>query len=427
MISILSRCNSQDETICKREYLGSSFALFQHLQATAVSNQKQLMKSLFLSTTFCLLFSASTIFAQQTSKLTHDGLEREYFVHLPSNYEAGVSMPLVINMHGYGSSWIEQMIYSNFNNVANANDFIVVYPQGLNDLTGTPHFNAYFSPSAIDDVGFISQLIDQLYTDYNIDLSRVYSTGMSNGGFMSYRLACELPERIAAIASVTGGMLQIQANNCNPGRPIPTMQIHGTDDETVPFVYEPNPAAIGDGIDDVVGYWVTNNGCEAVPDTTAIEDIVMTDATTASLLTWDECETGADVHFYIIDGGGHTWPGAFPIPSFGNTNGDFSASQVVWEFFSRFQHPDPADGTILSSTTFNAAQDISISPNPFQDFIEIKGQVEAIELYNQIGQLVKAEDFQRSDARLETANLTAGVYLLAVTTKEGKRVYKIVK
>lgn len=372
-----------------------------------------------------LLWSASTLIAQEKT-LIHDGLEREYFVHVPSNYVEGDNWPLVINMHGYGSNKAEQMLYSQFNPIANANNFIVVYPQGLLDATGTPHFNAYFSVSSIDDVGFINQLIDQLYTDYNVDLSRVYSTGMSNGGFMSYRLACELPERIAAIASVTGSMLQVQVDNCVPARPMPVMQIHGTADGTVPFAYPANLGGVGEGIPDVVDYWVQNNGC-GTSDTTAIEDINMLDNSTASLIKWESCDATTEVQFYIIENGGHSWPGAFPVPTLGNTNQDFAATPAIWEFLSRFQHPNPADGTLVGTEQFAATQAIRISPNPFQDFIEIEGEVQTVQLYNQIGQLLQTNQFNKSNAYINTDGLAAGVYLLAVETEEGKRVYKVVK
>ncbi|MEM9990441.1 MAG: T9SS type A sorting domain-containing protein [Bacteroidota bacterium] len=383
------------------------------------------MKKLLLFFLTTSLFHINMLSAQET--LIHDGTVREYFVHVPTNYEADESWPLVINMHGYGSSRVEQMLYSGFNAIADANNFLVVYPQGLPDALGTAHFNAYFSPSDIDDVGFIDQLIDQLYTDYNLDLKRVYSTGMSNGGFMSYRLACELPERIAAIASVTGSMLTIQVDNCEPMRPIPTMQIHGTEDETVPFAYEPNFFAFGEGIADVVGYWVNNNSCEGSPDTVTIEDINAFDESTASLLTWSDCGMDTEVQFYIVDNGGHTWPGAFPIATLGNTNADFFASQVIWDFFSRFEHPDPKAGTLLSTTSFQAVQDIEISPNPFQDVLRVEGEVLRLELYDAVGKLVQVAQFQNTDAHLLTTNLKAGVYLLSVETKAGKRVYKVVK
>ncbi len=373
-----------------------------------------------------LMWHVSPLFAQEKT-LMHDGVEREYFLHVPAGYEAGANLPLVINMHGYGSNRSEQMIYSGFNAIANDNNFFVVYPQGLPDQLGTLHFNAYFAPSDIDDVGFINRLIDQLYTDYNIDLSRVYSTGMSNGGFMSYRLACELPERIAAIASVTGAMLPIQADNCNPERPIPVMQIHGTADAVVPFAYPANSGGIGEGIGDVVSYWANNNACEAVPDTMAIEDINTLDNSTAQLITWSDCAMGAEVQFYIIQDGGHSWPGAFPIATLGNTNQDFSASAAIWEFFSRFEHPNPAEGSLVNTEGFATAQAIQISPNPFQDMLLVEGQIEGLELYNQVGQLLRTQQFDSNNAMLDTDDLAAGVYLLSVTTKAGKRVYKVIK
>ncbi len=212
------------------------------------------MKNLYL---FAFLFISLMLDAQSIDKtLEWDGITRQYRVYLPADFDETQSLPLVFNFHGYGSSNVEQVFYSQFNDVADEFNFILVYPMGLEDNTGTTHFNSYFGTSDVDDVGFTSHMIDRIYTDYNIDLTRVYSTGMSNGGFMSYRLACELSDRIAAVASVTGSMAFPQFDNCTPSRPVPTMEIHGTLDATVPY-----NGATGfiPPIQEVVDFWVTQN------------------------------------------------------------------------------------------------------------------------------------------------------------------------
>ena len=176
-------------------------------------------------------------FGQQdiSGTIMHDGLERTYYLHLPTNYVEGTPLPLVFNLHGFSSNALEQGLYSNMNPTADANDFLVCYPEGTSD--GNNQFwNVGWNPTVtVDDVGFINALIDEFDANYSIDLTRVYSCGMSNGGFMSYKLACDLGERFAAVASVTGGMSHNQSNTCNPVRKIPTMQIHGTADPTVAY------------------------------------------------------------------------------------------------------------------------------------------------------------------------------------------------
>ena len=154
---------------------------------------------------FCL---CSITIAQETLKesIVHDDLVRDYIVHIPSSYDNKVPIPLVLCFHGYGGT-ASGISYSNFNDVSDTANFIVVYPQGTL-LKRKSHWNVggWTLDSKIDDVGFISSLLDSLSERYNINQSRIYSTGMSNGGYMSFLLACQLSDRIAAIASVTTGL-----------------------------------------------------------------------------------------------------------------------------------------------------------------------------------------------------------------------------
>ena len=232
-------------------------------------------------------FSAIHLNSQQdiVSTFEHDGEVREFEVHLPPSYDANMTWPLVINMHGLGSNRVEQKFYSGFNVVADTGDFLVVYPQGLEVNFGgqvLPHWNANFG-TGVDDVGFLSRLIDSLIANYNVDPERVYSTGMSNGGFMSYTLACELSEKITAIASVTGSMTALALFACDPGKPVPVMQIHGTADPVVDFNGTPT-------IDAVVDFWVENGGCDPLPTVEMIPDIDMSDGTTTERMIYEGCE-----------------------------------------------------------------------------------------------------------------------------------------
>ena len=148
--------------------------------------------------------------AQQTinESITHGGLQRDYIIHIPSSYNVNTPIPLVFCFHGYGSNASTNMSYTNFNYISDTAGFIVVYPQGTL-LQGTTHWNVggWTTASTIDDVGFTASLLDSISNAYTIDDTRVYSTGMSNGGYMSFLLACQLSNRIAAIASVTGSMV----------------------------------------------------------------------------------------------------------------------------------------------------------------------------------------------------------------------------
>lgn len=141
-----------------------------------------------------------------TDSIVHDGLTREYILYVPANYTGTSAVPLLFNFHGYTSNANDQMWYGDFRPIADTAGFIIIHPQGTLDGTGTTHFNVGWGGSTVDDVDFTSALIDSISAQYNINQDRVYSTGMSNGGFMSFKLACELSDRIAGIASVTGSI-----------------------------------------------------------------------------------------------------------------------------------------------------------------------------------------------------------------------------
>lgn len=369
----------------------------------------------------------------QMGSLLHDDSIRTFRVFLPGSYEEGQQLPLVINMHGLGSSDVEQILYSGIDGIADTAGFIVVYPQGIelffNGQT-TSHWNAGFG-TGIDDLGFIDKLIDRMYTDYQIDLSRVYATGMSNGGFMSYHLACQLSDRIAAIASVTGAITLFDIANCATERPVPVMQIHGTADPTVPYggsdLFTPS-------IPDVVNFWVAQNGCEQEPDTTFLTDIDTTDASTASRLVYGACNDSVEVHFYIIEGGGHSWPGAIPIPGLNPTNQDFSASQVIWEFFSQYTHPNPAAGTILSADeAISAGELIQVFPNPFSDILHLQvhdHSIRRLSIRDIHGRLLWKQDHLLPNQSLELeipSTWPEGMYVLQIETDRGSFVQKLVR
>lgn len=293
------------------------------------------------------VFIVSNSFCQDFT-LTHDGLTRSYRLYTPSGYNTDSIYPLVVNMHGYGSNAIEQEFYTAFNDVADSAGFLVVYPNGINETWNVS------STTGTDDVGFISALIDTLDSQFNIDTERVYATGMSMGGFMSYRLACELEERIAAIASVTG----LQAfYPCNPDRPVPVMQFHGTEDPVVPYA----------GVPTTISNWVNYNTCPIEPVVTDLPDIDTNDNSTVTASYYGPCEESTEVILYTIINGEHTWPGASYI--IGVTNQDIKASYEIWNFFSKF--------TLLGSTAIEDNADyqrnaFTFFPNPVLDMATVE-------------------------------------------------------
>jgi polyhydroxybutyrate depolymerase len=206
-------------------------------------------------------------------------------------------------------------------------------------LQGTTHWNVggWTMGSTIDDVGFTASLLDSISNTYTIDDTRVYSTGMSNGGYMSFLLACQLSDKIAAIASVTGSMTPQTYNACNPQHPTPILQIHGTSDQTVPYVGDPTWTK---SIDDVLQYWVAYNNCNTSAIITAIADINIFDGSTAEHIVYDGGDNNVTTKHLKIYGGDHDWPGVWG-------NMDIHASAEVWKFFSRYD----INGLISTSTS----------------------------------------------------------------------------
>ena len=291
------------------------------------------MKKLFTLLICLPLFT----FGQQTinASINHGGLERDYTLYIPASYSAGNEAPLLFNFHGYTSNAWQQAFYSNFNTVADDEGFIIVYPEGTLDNTGTSHWNVGWGGSTVDDIGFTESLMDSISKEYSINQDRIYSTGMSNGGFMSYQLACELSDRIAAIASVTGSMNTGWFNSCNPNHPMPIMEIHGTADGNVPYATIPS----------IMDFWANFNNCNSSAIVTNVPNTSTTDGCTAEHQIWENGTNGATVEHYKIIDGEHSWPGA--LFSNGITNQDINAAEKIWEFFNKYD----INGVISTSTS----------------------------------------------------------------------------
>ena len=366
-----------------------------------------------------LLFFSGTSLGQQTitESITHDGLQRTYILYVPASYTPGTDAPLVINFHGYTSNATEQMFYGDFRSIADTAGFLIAHPQGTLDGSNEPYWNADWGGS-VDDIGFTAALIDSISADYSVNQSRVYSTGMSNGGFMSYTLACSLSDRIAAIASVTGSMNTNQTIGCNPQHPTPIMEIHGTADAVVPYLGNVNIAPVSS----VLSYWVNTNVCDLTPIETAVPDIDVTDGCTATHFVYKNGNNGSEVEHYRVNLGGHTWPGA-PI-SIGITNQDFNASEKIWEFFARYD----INGKILD---LNELENLTVQvfPNPGGTLIQIKGLPStsdvSMEILDATGNLVQFVDSPLEI--LDISTLRSGVYFLNIHHSLGDKTIKFVK
>lgn len=272
-----------------------------------------------------------------TRTIRHGGRERSYTVHVPPGLDPARAAPAVLVFHGGGGNADNVRRMTGFDAVADAEGFIVVYPNGTGRLRerlltwNGGQCCGYAVEQSVDDVGFVRALLADLGTVARLDTRRIYATGMSNGAIMSYRLACELSEVIAAIGPVAATQ---NLAACSPTRPVPVLHIHGDDDQHAPFeggVGADSLAGVAfASVEHTLAFWVHNNGCDSVPHTTRWGDLRHT--------AYGGCRAGADVELYTVLGGGHAWPGGQPGWRGGDVpTAELNASQVIWEFFA--EHP----------------------------------------------------------------------------------------
>jgi len=260
-----------------------------------------------------------------TSK--RQNLNREFYIYIPDDIDTTNSqVPLLFSLHGYTSRAIWNLGYTGFQSIAETEKFIVIYPQGtILASTGETHWNVggWTVGSTTDDVDYLSSLIDWAYSEYKIDRNRVYSTGMSNGGFMSYHLACNLSYKIAAVASVTGSMTPQTYNSCSPTHPTAILQIHGTADGVVPYYGN----SISRAIPTVMDYWEEYNDCEQ--EIINIIDDVNGDGDGGYLYSYNQCLSDVNLRLYLMTNMGHEWPT-------NNGQNDIIAANEIWYFLKQY-------------------------------------------------------------------------------------------
>jgi polyhydroxybutyrate depolymerase len=262
-------------------------------------------------------------------KLMSGGVERNADVHVPEKYDPTVPTSLVLNFHGFSSNSTQEALLSLMNDASDERGFVVVYPNGLYTSWNAGKCCGSAATLEVDDLAYVSALIDELAEQYCFDPKRVFATGMSNGGFLSNRLACELSDKVAAIAPVAG-VIGLPLDDCQPPRPVPVMHFHGTLDTLVP--YEGGGVYLFPSVDDSVARWREINGCGSTLEITYEQG-------DSQCVSPQGCEDGADVILCTVDGGGHTWPGGTPVPSLGWTTMDLDATNAMLDFFEK--HPMP--------------------------------------------------------------------------------------
>ncbi|PLW93140.1 MAG: hypothetical protein C0592_07080 [Marinilabiliales bacterium] len=345
------------------------------------------------------LFLSVAISAQTSKTIQHGGLTRQYKEYVPTSYTGSQQVPLVICLHGLGDNM------TNFSGIgmhllADSAQFITLYPQAVESPFGTAWNSGagYYGVvlnDGIDDVGFIDALIDSVSAEYNIDPTRVYVCGFSMGGFMSQRLACQLQQRIAAVASVAGTFGAYL--NVNPYRPIPVCHFHGTSDTQVNYTGN----MYGNDAEVLVDWWVDFNNCDTPAVITALPDIAA-DGYTVEKYDYENGDANTMVRFYKVNNADHIWmmPG---------TN-DISYTLEIWKFFRMFQNTTQSieDSELLK---------VSVFPNPASDKIQVNcfGVVDGeYEILDMNGQKLVGEYFSGSYINANVSELPSGIYVIRV-------------
>jgi len=282
---------------------------------------------------------------QSTETMQAGGIERTYLQYIPEQAASGRPLPLVIDLHGYVEGAVIHALTSKLGEFGNTKGFITLTPDG----TGSPKFwNATQAEGVVDDVGYITALLDSVESSQCIDTRRVFVTGLSNGAFMTSRLACVLSSRLAAAAPVAGTLVFDDCTTTD--RPVPVVSFHGTADTFVGFEgvagegaatlpgNETSKAVFGKikflPVVDAVSAWALRNGCSGGPADERIADDII-------VKRWAGCPSGADAELYVIEGGGHTWPGSSFLAGassiVGRTTTSIDADAVMWSFFET--HP----------------------------------------------------------------------------------------
>jgi len=395
----------------------------------------------YISFIFCLAIPYCGI-GQTTylDSIQHDQLQRKYILHIPTNYNSASPHDLVFVLHGGTGSANGMMNFTGFNDLSDLENFIVVYPQGI--FTGNSIFGSVGHHWAdgrtttipdtlgVDDVGFISNLIDTISGQFNIDQGNIFATGISNGGYMAQRLACQLSNKISAVATVAATFPDSLVQFCINPQPVSVLIINGTNDNFVPTNTGGMATGTGGYVSstiDMVNIWLDNNGCTQAIDSSQIPNISTTDQSTVTKYTYNDCVDSTSIVYFKIWGGGHTWPGeVFHVPLTGITNEDINANNEIWNFFK-------TTAVTTSNSETIEASDIKIYPNPFTDVVTIESaeglRVKKIEVFDMH---LKKVDFKIHNDQLANGILSirgsfnTGIYIMNISTNSGSFTRKII-
>jgi len=280
----------------------------------------------------------------QKYKMNWKGYQRIYLVHLPQNIKTQSALPILFHLHGGGGTARSSigLTYGRFNELSNRDGFIVVYPQAVaknwNDGRKSNKVKAW--RENIDDVGFIVAIIEELNKKYSIDNNRIFTTGMSNGGFMSSRLICDRADIFRGAAILTATLSVDYFPKCKPEQSTAVMVMNGTEDKIVPFnggqvkvLNKSRGNVLSTG--DIMKFWKEKNECITKKPMVSLSN-KQNDGTTVDVIEYENCNERGSLILYRINGGGHTWPGGkqyFGERLIGKTSRDIVACDIIWNYF----------------------------------------------------------------------------------------------
>jgi len=359
--------------------------------------------SLFILSSLVSLINAQDFISET---MQYDGLTREYSIYVPESYDGTSDFPLLFNFHGGNDVVTAWQTVSDMRPLADTANFILVYPQARPDPSDGNSLNWLpKTPGTFDDVPFVSEMIDNIASEYEIDQNRIYACGYSLGGEFSYELACKLSSRIAAIGAVARTMQADPNSYCSPVHPTGILTILGTDDFISPY-----DGLTFDGIEYYISaaethsYWAAYNNCDPNAAMSSVSPSV-------ERYTWSTASGCTYVEELKVIGGGHDWPG-----SFGNMTID--ANEEIWQFISRYD----INGLIGCTTTSinannNSQENYKVYPNPLSSQLSLEienAKGKEYRIYSILGELVLTGRLNSNISTIDLLSLSPNVYILNI-------------
>lgn len=381
------------------------------------------MRLLTILASFVGLLSLPSVCFSQLSNQTIsvDGVNRTYLEYLPDGFDNAQNLPLVLSFHGGSGNGQDQLSIADLRDRADEDGFVLVYPNAIPDpnddgstnwqvvVSGTLPFTV---PNPHSDIDFIDALIDALAISRNIDITRVYAMGYSNGGGFSFDLACRLNHKITGIGVVARTMYAETYEACNVVHPTPVVTILGTDDFASPYdglVYA--GTLYYQGNDDVNSFWIDANGLEETAVVTDVPNSSNSDGSTAELFAWSSPDGCHELLHYKVNGGGHDWPGTFG-------NQDFVSHEVIWDALSQHNMNGRIDCETSSiATPETAVLGLQVYPNPAGEQLTVDGcpKDSPVKVWDSEGRCVHQANL--THGALSTEGLSSGVYTLEVVNR----------